>query len=86
MPALIGENRREANIIVSLQQIVSRHAKPTIPTVLTFGKIRDIGGATNIIPNEVKIEGTFRTMDENWRVTAHQKMKQMNLKLVSTMQ
>lgn len=44
------------------------------PTVLAFGKI--IGnGATNVIPEEVKIEGTFRTMNEEWRKQAHAKMK-----------
>ena len=44
------------------------------PTVLAFGKI--IGnGATNVIPQEVKLEGTFRTMDEKWRAEAHLKMK-----------
>ncbi len=44
------------------------------PTVLAFGKI--IGnGATNVIPDEVKLEGTFRTMDEAWRKEAHVKMK-----------
>jgi len=46
------------------------------PTVLAFGKI--IGnGATNVIPQEVKLEGTFRTMDEVWRKEAHAKMKCM---------
>ncbi len=46
------------------------------PTVLAFGKI--IGsGATNVIPDEVKLEGTFRTMDEIWRAEAHFKMKQI---------
>ncbi len=46
------------------------------PTVLAFGKI--IGnGATNVIPDEVKIEGTFRTMNEVWRKQAHAKMKKM---------
>lgn len=61
-------------IISSLQQIVSRHAKPDVPSVLSFGKINTTGGATNIIPDEVKIEGTFRTMNEEWREVAHQKM------------
>jgi amidohydrolase len=60
-----------SNLIQTLQQVVSRHASPTIPTVLTFGKIWSVGGATNIIPGEVKIEGTFRTLDEDWRNTAH---------------
>jgi amidohydrolase len=45
-----------------------------IPTVLAFGKIAG-NGATNIIPDEVKIEGTFRTMNEEWRKNAHEKMK-----------
>ncbi|MBL4625039.1 MAG: amidohydrolase [Flavobacteriales bacterium] len=65
-----------SNIIVSLQQIVSRSAKADIPSVLSFGKI--IGeGSTNIIPDEVKLEGTFRTMDEEWRFDAHKKMKKL---------
>jgi amidohydrolase len=55
-----------SHIIVALQQIVSRNRKPTNPSVLTFGKIVGLG-ATNVIPNEVKIDGTFRNMDEEWR-------------------
>lgn len=47
-----------------------------IPTVLAFGKI--VGnGATNVIPELVKIDGTFRTMDEKWRSRAHKKMKEI---------
>ncbi len=65
-----------STIIVNLQQIVSRNASPTTPSVLSFGKI--IGnGATNVLPEEVTIEGTFRTMDEEWRAKAHQKMKKL---------
>lgn len=48
----------------------------TIPTVLAFGKITG-SGATNVIPDEVKIEGTFRTMNEKWRAEAHAKMKRI---------
>ncbi|RMG76392.1 MAG: amidohydrolase [Bacteroidetes bacterium] len=66
-----------AQIITALQQIVSRQANPTTPTVLTFGKINSIGGATNIIPNEVRLEGTFRTLNENWRDRALESMKKM---------
>lgn len=65
-----------AHIITALQQIVSRVADPRIPSVLSFGKIV-AEGATNIIPEEVYLEGTFRTFDENWRTKAHQKMKKM---------
>ena len=66
-----------SHIIVALQQIVSRNSNPTMPTVLTFGKINSTGGATNIIPNEIKLQGTFRTMDEKWRAEAHSLMTKM---------
>ncbi len=65
-----------SHIIIALQQIVSRVADPKIPSVLSFGKVT-ANGATNIIPNEVFLEGTFRTMDEDWRAKAHEKMKKM---------
>jgi amidohydrolase len=65
-----------AHIIVALQQIVSRHANPAIPSVLSFGKVEALG-ATNIIPSEVKMAGTFRTMNEVWRREAHEKIMQM---------
>ena len=44
-----------------------------MPSVLSFGKVI-ANGATNIIPSEVKIEGTFRTFDERWRKEAHERM------------
>jgi len=59
-----------SNIILNLQTIVSRSAPALVPTVLSFGKV-EANGATNVIPNEVRIEGTFRTMDEGWRDKAH---------------
>lgn len=65
-----------AQIITALQQVVSRKAKAGIPSVLSFGKI--IGnGATNIIPEEVKIDGTFRTMNEEWRKEALKLIQQI---------
>jgi len=65
-----------AQILVALQQIVSRVANPSLPTVLSFGKVI-ADGAFNVIPNEVYIEGTFRTMDETWRAEAHAQMKKI---------
>lgn len=65
-----------SHIIVALQQIVSRRATPGIPTVLSFGRfIAD--GRTNIIPDEVILEGTFRTFNEEWRAKAHQLITEM---------
>lgn len=65
-----------AHIVVALQQIVSRNADPRLPSVLSFGKVQ-ANGATNIIPNEVKMEGTFRTLNEEWRKEAKKLMKKM---------
>ncbi|NRA10665.1 MAG: amidohydrolase [Crocinitomicaceae bacterium] len=63
-PILIG-----AEIVSSLQQIVSRKCDPKIPCVLSFGHFEALG-ATNIIPSSAHIKGTFRTMDEPWRAEA----------------
>lgn len=65
-----------SHMIVGLQQIVSRNANPIIPSVLSFGKVI-AEGATNVIPDSVYIEGTFRTLDEKWRDEAHIKIKQL---------
>jgi amidohydrolase len=46
-----------------------------VPTVLAFGRMH-ANGATNVIPDEVKIDGTFRTMDEAWRKEAHEIIRQ----------
>ncbi len=63
-----------AQMIVALQQVVSRAANPAIPSVLSFGKV-EAKGATNIIPESVWLEGTFRTMDERWRAEAHERIR-----------
>jgi len=63
-----------ANLLVSLQQIISRNCNPLQPSVLSFGKIQG-GNAGNVIPSEVTIEGTLRCMDETWRANAHQLIK-----------
>ncbi len=65
-----------SHIIIALQQIISRNASPKHPTVLTFGKI-SANGATNIIPDEVNIAGTFRALDEGWRAEGLKKIKKM---------
>ncbi|WBA40523.1 M20 metallopeptidase family protein [Hymenobacter canadensis] len=65
-----------AHIIVAAQQIVSRRANPKMPSVLSFGKVI-ANGATNVIPNEVYIEGTFRTLNEEWRNEAHGHLRRL---------
>lgn len=65
-----------SHIIIGLQQVISRNASPKQPTVLSFGKIT-AEGATNIIPNEVKIAGTFRALNEAWRESGLKKIETM---------
>ncbi len=65
-----------SHIIIALQQVVSRNASPKQPTVLTFGKIT-ANGATNIIPDEVNIAGTFRALDEKWRSEGLKRIQKM---------
>lgn len=74
-PVVIG-----SQLVVSLQQLVSRIANPAVPTVLSFGKFI-ANGATNVIPNEVYLEGTFRTMDESWRDEALRKIEHQIVEL-----
>lgn len=59
-----------SHVIVALQQIISRNNNPLSPSVLSICSIQG-GHTTNVIPHEVKLMGTFRAVDENWRNKAH---------------
>lgn len=65
-----------AHILVALQQVVSRNLPPQLPAVLSFGRFI-AEGRTNIIPNEVMLDGTLRTFDEQWRAQAHLKIEKI---------
>jgi len=73
-----------ANLVMSLQQVVSRMAPPRIPSVLSIGRFI-AEGVTNVIPNEVLMQGTFRTMNEEWREEAHKRIYKLATELVSSM-
>ncbi len=60
-----------SHMLITLQQEINRKAPKGTPTVLSFGKVI-ADGAMNVIPDEVQLEGTFRTMNETWRKEAHQ--------------
>jgi amidohydrolase len=63
-------------LVVALQKVISRTIDPFRPGVLTIGKIEG-GSATNIIPEQVKLEGTLRAMDEEWRRATHRKIEEI---------
>lgn len=73
-----------SHIVVALQQVVSRMASPTIPTVLSFGRFIALG-QTNIIPDEVKLSGTIRTFDEDWRSNAKEKITKLAKEMANSM-
>lgn len=56
-----------AELISRMQELISRNKNPLVESVLTIGKINSVGGATNIIPDKVLMEGTFRSLNEEWR-------------------
>ncbi len=73
-----------SHIVVALQQIVSRNANPVMPTVVSFGRI--IGnGRTNVIPDEVTIDGTVRTYNENWRKEIHDRIRNIAEAIANSM-
>jgi len=74
-----------AQVITAMQQLVSRNTDPTLPVVLTFGRIESDGGATNVIPNSVKLLGTLRTLDEAWRKELHLRLKKLVMGIATAM-
>ncbi|MFN3794459.1 MAG: M20 family metallopeptidase [Chitinophagaceae bacterium] len=73
-----------SQLVVSLQQVISRNNNPTSPSVLSICSFQG-GFTTNVIPSEVKLMGTFRAMDEAWRFKAHELIKQQAIGLVTAM-
>jgi amidohydrolase len=73
-----------SHLVVSLQQIISRNRNPFAPSVLSVCAIEG-GHTTNVIPSEVKLMGTFRAMDEEWRFRAHELIRKQATELVHSM-
>ncbi|MEO5893030.1 MAG: M20 family metallopeptidase [Ferruginibacter sp.] len=73
-----------SNLIVSLQQVISRNNSPFNPSVLSITSFQG-GNTTNVIPSEVKLMGTFRAMNEEWRFKAHDLIKKLSTELVHSM-
>lgn len=72
-----------AHIITGLQQIISRNNNPTNPSVLSITAING-GHTTNVIPSEVKMQGTLRCMNEEWRYKAHELIKKYIIDIAET--
>ena len=73
-----------SHLIIALQQLISRNNNPFNPSVLSITAFH-AGNTTNVIPNEVKLMGTFRAMDEAWRFRAHELLYKLTTDLVHSM-
>jgi amidohydrolase len=73
-----------SHLIVALQQVISRNKNPLKPSVLSITSFQG-GFTTNVIPSEVKLMGTFRAMDEDWRFRAHDIIRKLSTELVHSM-
>ena len=63
-----------SNVLLALDKFIKENSAGNQVSILSFGKmIAD--GATNVVPDSVSIEGTFRTMDEEWRQIARDAIK-----------
>ncbi len=65
-----------ANIIISVQSIVSRNVDPLKPCVVSFGTISG-GTAFNIIPDEVRLRGTVRSFDREVQALAETRLREI---------
>ena len=73
-----------SHLVIALQQVISRNNNPHNPSVLSITSFNG-GNTTNVIPNEIKLKGTFRAMDEEWRFHAHGLITTIATNLVKSM-
>jgi len=73
-----------SQLVVALQQIISRNNNPLSPSVLSITSFQG-GYTTNVIPSEVKLMGTFRALNEEWRFKAHELIRKQATSLVTGM-
>ena len=73
-----------SQLVVALQQIISRNNNPLSPSVLSITSFQG-GFTTNVIPSEVKLMGTFRALNEEWRFKAHELIRKQATALVTGM-
>ena len=66
-----------AQILISLQTIVSRNIDPLHRVVVTVGAFQTDSGASNVIANQVRMAGTVRTLDAENRAFAEQRIREV---------
>jgi len=74
-----------ASFIDAIQTIVSRNKSPLEPQVISLGEIRG-GNGYNVIPEEIKVKGTIRSVSESAKNGALQRMNEIVRGLETTYQ
>jgi len=68
MPHLVRDpNVAAAQVVLALQQLVSRRMSPLLPSVISITAIHSEGHAHNVIPDRVELTGTVRNLDAGQR-------------------
>lgn len=71
------------HIVISLQEVIAREIAATKPSVLTVGMING-GFAYNVIPSEVKVEGTIRALEEPVRMHLARRIEEISKSVAAT--
>ena len=66
-----------AQILLSLQSIVSRTVNPLRSVVVTVGTFRTDSDASNVIAHTARMEGTVRTLDPEYRTIAERRIREI---------
>jgi amidohydrolase len=74
-----------ANMVLALQTVVSRNVSPLDTAVVSVTNVHG-GTAFNIIPQEVKLEGTIRTFDNGIRQRVVERIEQIASGVASAME
>ena len=66
-----------AQIVVTLQSVVARSVDPIKRVVLTVGTFETDSAASNVIAHRVRMKGTVRTLDGEYRAVAEQRIREV---------
>ncbi|MEQ3626986.1 MAG: M20 aminoacylase family protein [Celeribacter sp.] len=73
----VDSNVTAAHIVIALQSIVSRSVDPVEHAVVSVTSIESSSTAFNVLPQQVKLKGTIRTLDAKVRKQAAQRMAEI---------
>lgn len=70
-----------STLVQKMHELLPALNEQNIPSLISIGKFNTVGGATNVIPEIVHLEGTFRCMDEGLRSKVHKALEELCIEL-----